>query len=231
MDFYVCSIFLLGFTRYLELNLRRTWDSSWRGHSTPFSIDTRSWTVSVLISLDPPFHLCCRDWCVPRMEDPGCWSNASRDEMDPVFQLCRNDDWHGVLECISRKPWLATSPMIMDNHIATTILHQAITSKGSTDLRAKVIRRILNTTPQAAAIKNGYGSLPLHVIAQRNTKMDAPTKEKLIFDLVGAYKGALTEEGGVGKRTPLHIIFTGTWICLGDRGECCITSCRMKGSS
>jgi len=39
--------------------------------------------------------------------------------------------------------------------------------------------------------------------------MDAKTKETLIFELVAAHKGALTEEGGVGKRTPLHIIFTG----------------------
>lgn len=78
-------------------------------------------------------------------------------------------------------------------------------------MRARVIRQIIKTTPQAAAIKNGYGSLPLHVIAQRNTKMDAQAKEKLIFDLVTAYKGALFEEGGVGKRCPLHIIFTGTF--------------------
>ena len=39
--------------------------------------------------------------------------------------------------------------------------------------------------------------------------MDAQTKERLVFELVQAYTGALTEEGGVGKRTPLHIIFTG----------------------
>lgn len=99
--------------------------------------------------------------------------------------------------------------MIMDNHISTTILHQAITAKGDTKARARVIREILEMAPEAAAIKNGYGSLPLHVIAQRNTKMDAPTKEILINELVRAYTGALVEEGGVGKRTPLHIIFTG----------------------
>jgi len=68
--------------------------------------------------------------------------------------------------------------------------------------------------PQAAAIKNGYGSLPLHVISQRNTKLDAPTKELLISELVLAYKGALVEQGGVGMRTPLHIIFTGTFCML-----------------
>lgn len=75
-------------------------------------------------------------------------------------------------------------------------------------MRALVISTILRNTPQAAAIKNGYGSLPLHVISQRNTKIDSQTKERLIVELVEAYPGALVEEGGVGKRTPLHIIFT-----------------------
>ena len=96
----------------------------------------------------------------------------------------------------------------MDNHIATTILHQAITSKGNTDERAAVISTILRNTPKAAQIKNGYGSLPLHVIAQRNTKINAATKERLIHELIKAHAGALLESGGVGKRTPLHIIFT-----------------------
>lgn len=145
------------------------------------------------------------------------WPEATREEMADVFQLCRTDNWTAVLRCLQEKPWIAVTPMIMDNHIATTVVHQAITSKGSTELRAKVIRQILRVTPQAAAIKNGYGSLPLHVIAQRNTRMDAQTKEKLIFDLVAAYKGALTEEGGVGKRTPLHIIFTGTYTLVAAR--------------
>ena len=136
--------------------------------------------------------------------------SSSREEMDGIFQLCRSDDWHNVLSQVRLNPSLAVTPMIMDNHISTTIVHQAITSKGNTAIRAEVISTILRHTPEAAAIKNGYGSLPLHVIAQRNTKMDAQTKERLIFELVQAYTGALTEEGGVGKRTPLHIIFTGT---------------------
>jgi hypothetical protein len=136
--------------------------------------------------------------------------HPTREQMDTVFSLCRSDQWASVLQCLYGNPWVAMTPMIMDNHISTTILHQAITSKGDTSARAQVIQKILETTPMAASIKNGYGSLPLHVIAQRNTKMDAQTKEKLIFAMVNAYKGALMEEGGVGKRTPLHIIFTGT---------------------
>lgn len=136
----------------------------------------------------------------------------TREEMDSIFYLCRSDDWHGVLQRVHQNPTIATTSIIMDNHISTTIIHQAVTSKGNTALRAEVISTILRYTPQAASIKNGYGSLPIHVIAQRNTKMDAQTKERLIFELVVAYPGALTEEGGVGKRTPLHIIFTGMFV-------------------
>jgi hypothetical protein len=135
--------------------------------------------------------------------------HVDRNELDAIFQLCRADQWSKVLLIQQQKPWIALTPMTMDNHIITTILHQAITSKGNTALRARVILEILNATPQAAAKKNGYGSLPLHVIAQRNTKIDAHTKGNLICALIQAYKGALKEEGGVGKRTPLHIIFTG----------------------
>jgi len=136
-------------------------------------------------------------------------SFLSREDMDAVFQLCRQDEWDRVLLWLKRNPEVGITPMIMDNHITTTVLHQAITSKGATLQRAQVIRWILRKTPEAAAMKNGYGSLPLHVISQRNTKMDAQTKEALIFELVKAYREGLTEEGGVGKRTPLHIIFTG----------------------
>jgi hypothetical protein len=136
--------------------------------------------------------------------------HPTKQDMNTVFSLCRRDDWVSVLKRVQENPWIAMTPMIMDNSISTTILHQAITSKGDTAVRAQVILQILTGTPMAASIKNGYGSLPLHVIAQRNTKMIAETKGKLIFAFVKAYKGALMEEGGVGKRTPLHIIFTGT---------------------
>jgi len=95
-----------------------------------------------------------------------------------------------------------------DNHITTTVCHQAITSKGDVQQRAACILQILSTTPEAAKIRNGYGSTCLHVISQRNTKIDSKTKEKLIIALIRAYPGALMEAGGVGKRTPLHIIFT-----------------------
>ena len=134
----------------------------------------------------------------------------SAEEMHAVFTMCRQNRWNSVLNCIRSNHLIPVTSMIMDNHISTTILHQAITSKGDTKARTRVIREILDIAPKAAAIKNGYGSLPLHVISQRNTKVDAPTKELLIHELVNAYKGALVEQGGVGKRTPLHIIYTGT---------------------
>jgi len=47
-----------------------------------------------------------------------------------------------------------------------------------------VITKVLSSTPNAARLKNGYNSLPLHVICQRNTKLDAETKEKLLEVLI-----------------------------------------------
>ena len=136
----------------------------------------------------------------------------SRAEMTAVFHMCRQNRWNSVLDCIRSNHRIPLTRMIMDNHITTTVLHQAITSKGDVKIRSRVIEEILDVAPQAACIKNGYGSLPLHVIAQRNTKLDARTKEALIYELVRHNKSALLQPGGVGKRTPLHIIFTGKLI-------------------
>jgi hypothetical protein len=129
--------------------------------------------------------------------------------MEDIFKLCREDKWNEVLQLVRSNPGIALSPIVMENHIQTTVIHQAITSKGNVAVRAELITLVLHCTPKAASSKNGYGSLPLHVIAQRNTKMDSNTKERIIFNLMDAYPQALVEPGGVGKRTPLHIIFTG----------------------
>jgi hypothetical protein len=96
--------------------------------------------------------------------------SPSRGEMDAVFVMCRNNQWRSVLNSVRSCPQIAVTGMTMQNHITTTVLHQAITSKGDTKLRAQVVEAILDVTPEAAKIKNGYGSLPIHVIAQRNTK-------------------------------------------------------------
>ena len=136
------------------------------------------------------------------------FAKPSREKMSYIFQLCRENEWVTVLSEVEEWPAISTTAMIMDNHISTTIIHQAVTSKGNTQERAEVIRRVLTLAPKAAKMKNGYGSLPLHVISQRNTKMDSKTKEALIYMLMDAYPRALMEEGGVGRRTPLHIAFT-----------------------
>jgi hypothetical protein len=125
-----------------------------------------------------------------------------------VFKLCRSNKWNQVLQCVRSNPSIAMTPLIMDNNISTTILHQAISSKSDTQARAAVILAVLEQTPNAASIRNGYGSLPLHVICQRNTKMDSQTKERLITALMNACPSSLLEAGGVGGRTPLHIVFT-----------------------
>ena len=140
----------------------------------------------------------------------------SQQEMRAVFLMCRGNQWDSVLNSIRSNRLIATTNMTMDNNISTTILHQAITSKGDVKKRARVIQEILGFSPLAATIKNGYGSLPLHVISQRNTKMDSKTKETLIRALMQAYPESLVQQGGVGMRTPLHIIFTGTLWCVGS---------------
>lgn len=136
----------------------------------------------------------------------------SRSMMNDVFASCRKNRWKQILVRLEQNPGIALKHIVMENHIVTTVMHQAITSKGNTADRTAVIEQILRVTPQAAEMKNGYGSLPLHVIAQRNTKMKAAIKEKLIYQLIEAYPKALLEDGGVGKRCPLHIIFTGTYL-------------------
>jgi hypothetical protein len=125
-----------------------------------------------------------------------------------LFSMTRKNDWDAVYDGLKTNPKLALTVFSMENHITTTLLHQAITSKGNTLARTAVIAFILTAVPEAAKLANGYGSLPLHVIAQRNTKMDSKTKEALIFKLVEAYKDAVNIVGGVGRRTPLHILFT-----------------------
>jgi hypothetical protein len=138
----------------------------------------------------------------------GMDSGAEDNETLTILQLCRDGDWSEILACVKKDPQIAMKIITMNNNISTTILHQAITSKADTGIRACVISTILKLSPEAAAIRNGYGSLPLHVISQRNTKMDSETKERLIHELVKVYPQALNQEGGVGKRTPLHIAFT-----------------------
>lgn len=128
--------------------------------------------------------------------------------MNAIFKLCRSNQWHAVLKLLEEEPNLALHPISMNNHIITTIGHQVITSKGPMEVRAAILRHILTHAPKAAALSNGYGSLLLHVITQRNTKLKSTLKEDLIRRLIKAYPEALLITGGVGKRSPLHIVFT-----------------------
>ena len=139
--------------------------------------------------------------------------NPMTNELTMLLRWCRSNDWTRVLQNVEANPYVALETLTMGNYISTTILHQAISSKGDIAIRAKVISTILSTTPDAAKMTNGYGSMPLHAIAQRNLKMDSQTKERLMIELVQCNKDALTSNGGIGGRTPLHIIFTGTSFC------------------
>lgn len=129
-------------------------------------------------------------------------------QMQEILNGCRGDDWSLVLRMVQDDPTLATKIMKMDNRISTTILHQAISSKGDVRARTEVIQAVLKTSPEVAMVSSGYGSLPLHAICQRNTKMPSQMKEKLIKTLIDAYPKALLTEGGIARRTPLHVAFT-----------------------
>lgn len=125
-----------------------------------------------------------------------------------LFQKCRDNSWDEVLRVLQERPALAMAKIAMDNFVITTTLHQAIVSKGNVETRAQVITTILRQTPESARLRNGYGSLPLHVIAQRNTKLTSQIKEQLMELLIATNPDALLEAGGVGRRTPLHICYT-----------------------
>lgn len=128
---------------------------------------------------------------------------------EKLLILCKSHKWSEVSQCVSESPSRALETIIMENNNSTSLLHQVITSK-SNDMtgREKLIMQILNAAPSSSCIPNGYGSLPLHVVTQRNIKMDAVTKENVIRCLIHAYPDALLSTGGIGKRTPLHIAFT-----------------------
>ena len=125
-----------------------------------------------------------------------------------IFVLCKEERWAEVSSLVASNPSLAVAPMTMANNITTTILHQAITSKGDVGARAALVKFVLSIRPSAAAIKNGYGSLPIHVLAQRNCKMKSKAKEELLLALIHAHPSSITVAGGVGARNPLHIVFT-----------------------
>ena len=124
---------------------------------------------------------------------------ATPEEMDAVYQLCRGENWRAVLRCIREKPYVATTPMIVPRHEPTTVMHEAIVrqaanavgsvpkSRADDALRADVIRAILEQTPKAAFMRNGFGSLPLQVIRHRRImRHSKATKEGIVRALTDA---------------------------------------------
>jgi len=126
---------------------------------------------------------------------------------EDVYAMCRNNSWHSMLGSIQSYPEISTM-ILMQRSLSfstTTILHQAIISKGDIKIRDPVIRKILYIAPHAAAIKDSSGSLPLHHICQCNLTMNYAIKEMLICILIDAYPDALTQEAGKTMSTPLHL--------------------------
>lgn len=66
-----------------------------------------------------------------------------------MFQLCRQDKWLEVYESVRNKPWLATTPMIMDSKffVATSL------SLNVSSLTSCARRRSQITLPQPLSIK------------------------------------------------------------------------------
>jgi hypothetical protein len=93
--------------------------------------------------------------------------------MEILYRFCHGSKWNKVLEYVNQDPLIGTRSMIMDNLNTTTIIHQAITSKGDAAVRARVISTIIKHTPEAARIKNGFGSMPLYLIANRTSSTNS----------------------------------------------------------
>ena len=122
--------------------------------------------------------------------------------------LCKRERWADIANLISAHPLLSSATLTGDDNIKMGILHQVIASSGDINGRAGLVRSILTARPSAATIKNSHGSLPIHVLLQRNVKMKAKLKEELLRGLIHAYPASISIAGGVSKRTPLHTLFT-----------------------
>ena len=122
--------------------------------------------------------------------------------------LCvQKGNWQGVIECIWARPADASALIRDKNNISTTILHKALASPGDDiGLRIKVIKTILDAAPTSASLENGYKTLPLHVAARNNYKlqMNEKTQMEVFTKLIQSYPEAATSQN-TAMRTPLHI--------------------------
>lgn len=127
-----------------------------------------------------------------------------------LLNLCKRGKWQQLNALVSSNPSLATRTLSMDNNIATTLLHQAITGKKihTSKARYDLTLTILSVAPMAAEIENGYKSLPIHAATQRNVSFRAKDKEGLIRALINASPNTAGATGGTSKRTPIHLLLT-----------------------
>jgi hypothetical protein len=135
---------------------------------------------------------------------PGITEN----EIYSISKLCRENRWRSLRDMLKRKPQLSLVSFVTDKRTRSTILHEAIISEDITDIgdRSDCIQDILSRCPEAAKIKHGRGSLPLHSIARRSKGMDPTTRESLFKKLIAAYPEALvTKKDDNLGRTPVHV--------------------------
>jgi hypothetical protein len=135
---------------------------------------------------------------------PGITEN----EIYSISKLCRENRWRSLRDMLKRKPQLSLVSFVTDKRTRSTILHEAIISEDTSDIgdRSDCIQDILSRCPEAAKIKHGRGSLPLHSIARRSKGMDPTTRESLFKKLIAAYPEALvTKKDDNLGRTPVHV--------------------------
>jgi hypothetical protein len=113
-------------------------------------------------------------------------NTPTKAEIGNISCLCKEHKWKEVLQAIEKAHYLAGASWSMQNSLSTTLIHQVIVDRGDPEARASVSSFLLTKTPHCARVRSGQGSLPLHVICQRNVKMPAAKKTELILQMIFA---------------------------------------------
>jgi ankyrin repeat protein len=171
-----------------------------------------------------PLHLTWQCWkhgmCqVPKliltMNEDAAFVRNLRGEL-PLYCVCAETDFSSIesvalfgefLDLYKGRHSPKTDYFSMTCNEGYTLLHRICCNKRKG--ASKMVLRLLELCPQAAAIPNNYGSHPLHT-ALRNMHADdttIPEAKKAIDLLISAYPAAcsITDESRYCDQTPVHI--------------------------
>lgn len=121
------------------------------------------------------------------------------------------------MACIKQNKDVGLRVFKNTNGVATTLLHLVISTKGHIAKRVELINTILDQTPEAASLQNGYGSHPVQPLLQRNKNLPAHLKDAIIRKLIKLDKDVLYSPAGPSERFPLHVVLTGKCRYQHDR--------------